>query len=143
MNKDFQKLRQVLGGSDPFVDRGHQIVELRKRKRKVPEWTKSFKEIQKVLLRAFPDLKTNLKQRSKAARWGRIIHLYFRLQWTYRQVAEELEIAPGSVRDAVVSIRRVAEGKRADTRGERGLRPRGRPARLGKNNPSVKTATGG
>jgi hypothetical protein len=127
VNKDFQQLRRVLGGSDPFVNQGHQIVALRKRKRAVPEWVMSNVKIREVLLRAFPKLAINQRQRDRAARWARIIHLYFRLQWTSRQVAAEIGATPDSVISITRSITRVASGKRSDTCGERGVRPRNRP----------------
>jgi hypothetical protein len=106
---------------------GHQIVGLRRRKRSVPEWTLNNKEVRKVLLRSFPKLATDPIQRLRAARWARIIHLYFRLQYTYRQVAQELEMMPGSVRTMIISIKRVATGRRANGTGQLGISPRGRP----------------
>ena len=127
MNKDFQQLRRVLGGNDPFTNHGHQIVVLRKRKRISPEWVRSNAKIREVLLRAFPKLAINQKQRDHAALWARIIHLYFRLQWTHRQVADELDMNPATVHNMINGIRRVSTGKRADTNKPRGVRKRGRP----------------
>lgn len=116
-----------MGSNDPFMNQGHQIVTLRKRKRDIPEWTMSNLKIREVLLRAFPKLAINQKQRDNAAVWAMIIHLYFRLQWTYKQVAEELKIKPVSVRNKLNGIRRVHNGMRADTNTVRGARRRGRP----------------
>jgi Trp operon repressor len=127
MNKDYQQLRKVFEGGDPFVSRGHQIVELRRRKRTVPAWTRSDKEIRKVLLQSFPKLMINQKQRDRAARWARIIHLYFRLQWTSRQVAEELNITASAALTITRSILRAANGLKANGTGARGVRPKGRP----------------
>lgn len=127
MNKDFQQLRRVLGGNDPFTNHGHQIVVLRKRKRPVPEWVMSNVKIREVLLRAFPKLAINQRQRDRAARWARIIHLYFRLQWTHRQVADEIGQDADSVHNMINGIRRVAKNGRADNKGNRGVRKRGRP----------------
>lgn len=130
MNKDFQQLRKIFEGGDPFISRGHQVVGLRRRKRKILEWTRSNKKIQEILLRSFPRLHTNQKQRGRAARWAAVIHLYFRLQYTYRQVAEELQTTPQAVLAVTRSIVRVAGGMKANGRGKRSLKPGGRPKKL-------------
>ena len=122
MNRDFQQLRKIFEGGDPFMSNGHQIVKLRTRKRTVPAWTRNNKEVQKVLLRSFPKLATDSRQRIRAARWARIIHLYFRLQWTYRQVADELGITPERMHDLIRNICRSAAGLRADGTGRFSLR---------------------
>lgn len=112
---------------------GHQVVGLRKRRRVVPEWTRNNKAVRGVLLRSFPKLMTDAKQRARAACWARIIHLYFRMQWTYNQVAEELETKPGNVARKIISIKRVAGGFCADNGKDRlGVKFRGRP-RVGKS----------
>jgi hypothetical protein len=127
VNRDFQQLREILDGDDPFMVGGHQKSHLRTKERKVPEWTKNNKKTQQVLLRSFPKLRTDLKQRLQAARWARIIHLYFRMQYTYRQVAAELEMPPRAVDSMIRSIKRVAAGRRANGTGLLGLMPTGRP----------------
>ncbi len=111
---------------------GHQIVRLRRRTRKVPEWTRNDKQVRIVLLRAFPKLALPGKDRTRAARWMRVIHLYFRLQYTYSQVAEELTVTPGSVMSMTRSIQRVAQNRRANGTGQLGKK-RGRPKKLFKN----------
>ena len=83
--------------------------------------------MQKILLRSFPKLAVNQKQRNRAARWARVIHLYYRLQWTYRQVAAEIKMKPDAVHDMIKGIRRVAKGVRVDNSGLHGVVPRGRP----------------
>ena len=127
MNKDFEQLRKVLGGNDSFVAGGHRIVKLRQRRRIIPEWTRSDEKIQEVLLRSFPLLQTDPKQRTKAARWASIIHFYFRLQYTYRQTAAELGMTFYAVRQATIYIRRVAQGIWSNGRGKFTGRKRGRP----------------
>jgi hypothetical protein len=106
---------------------GHQIVGLRQRKRAVPEWARSNSKVRKLLLRSFPKLATDAKQRAQAARWALIIHLYFRLQYTHRQVAAEIGITSQRVHDLLRSIRRVSNGDRANGTGQLGVSPRGRP----------------
>src|ERR1035437_7974553 len=96
---------------------GHQIVSLRRRKRSVPEWARNTEKIKAILITSFPKLKTDFKQRSRAARWGRIIYLYYRLGWTNRQVAEEMEMKPSNLHNMTISIHRVANGMRANGTG--------------------------
>lgn len=127
MNKDFQQLRRVLGGNDPFTNQGHQIVTLRSRKRVIPDWARSNIRIREILLRSFPKLVINQKQRDRAARWARVIHLYFRLQWTSRQVADELDITPAAALSITRAITRVAAGNRANGTGKLGNNNKGRP----------------
>jgi hypothetical protein len=138
VNKDFQQLRKVFEGSDPFMGGpgggGHQVVGPRRRKRPVPLWAQNTETIKAILLRSFPKLQTNPRQRARAARWARIIHLYFRMQWTYTQVAEELGMTPGSLHNMTTSIRRVANGERSAGTGKLGGK-RGRP----KNSLPMKT----
>ncbi len=127
MNRDFQQLRTILDGDDPFMVGGHQKSSLRKKERIVPEWTKNDKKVREVLLRSFPKLRTDPKQRYQAARWARIIHLYFRMQYTYRQVAAELDMPLKAMESMIRSIKRVAAGRRANGTGLLGSIPVGRP----------------
>ena|ERR1700688_3820541 len=142
MNKDFQQLRKVFEGSDPFMGGkgggGHQIVGPRKRKRQVPLWAQNTEKIKAILIRSFPKLKTDLKQRARAARWARIINLYFVLGWTFLQVAEELNMKSGNLHNMTVSIRRAANGLRTNGKGPFGGK-RGRPR---KNSLPVRTSLG-
>jgi hypothetical protein len=127
VNKDYQQLRRVFEGNDSFMIQGHQIAGLRRRRRSVPEWTRNNKEIKKILLRSFPKLQVNAKQRAQAACWARVIYLYFVLQWTYTQVASEIAIPPGKAWNVINRIKRAAAGKRANNQGDRSVRSSGRP----------------
>jgi hypothetical protein len=127
LNKDFQQLRKVLEGSDSFIAGGHRIVKMRQRRRIIPEWTRSDEKIRAILRRSFPLLETDPKQRAQAARWASIIHFFFRLQYTYRQVAAELQMTFYAVRQATIYIRRVAAGTWSNGRGKFTGRKRGRP----------------
>jgi hypothetical protein len=124
----FGELRGSFDGQDPFMLMGHQILRPRvlRPSDRASEWT-SNKEVQKVLLRAFPKLRTDRRQRKRAARWTRIIHLYFRMNMTAGQVAVEMRLKRKTVENLVASIRRVASGRRADNKGMRGQRRPGRP----------------
>jgi hypothetical protein len=123
----FEQLRKSFDGSDPFMTHGHQILKIRRSSRSVPKWTKNDKSIQEVVLRAFPKMATDPKQRGRAGRWIRVIHLYYRMKMTKTQVAAELCISPDMIHDILVRIRRVQAGVRSDNRGKHGVVPRGRP----------------
>src|SRR5271157_2995548 len=93
----YLQLRSSFDGSDPFMTGGHQIHKTRSSNRKVPEWTTSDKGIQQILLRAFPTLKTNIRQRARAARWARVIYLYYRTRLTKADIAHVLKLNYGTV----------------------------------------------
>jgi hypothetical protein len=110
---DNEALRHTVDGDDIFMS-GYQIAKIRTRDRKIPEWTLNDKEVQKVLLRAFPKLHTSPKAAARAGRWARVIHLYFRMQMPDSMVANEMGIKINVLWSILIHIRRVAEGKRAD-----------------------------
>lgn len=107
------RLRNKIDGNDPFIT-GCQIIAIRRFNRQDPEWTKSDKEVQKVLLLAFPKLASSPKQRTQAGRWMRVIQLYFRKHFTHGEIAEELGMTYPAVISLIRSIKRVAAGQRAD-----------------------------
>lgn len=120
---------------------GHQIiVPYEGKKRSVPGWVNDKKEVQKILLRAFPKMATDVRQRERAGRWARLIYLYFQANLSDSQVASEMGLTVGQVKKLLNSIRRVAAGKRSNNGEIRGVRPRGRPR---KNGVSTKTSLGG
>ncbi len=125
---DFKRLRAAFGGDSGFMS-AHQIKKAHTaHPRHIPEeWTLDNTEVQKVLLRAFPKLHTNLRQNKQAARWVLLITLYFRMNKSSRDVAHELKTKPKNVELAVARIRRVARGYRADNTGPRSGRAPGRP----------------
>jgi len=125
---DDLELRAMFGGDSQFMN-AYQTKRIRTRAREIPAWTLDDKEVQKVLLRAFPKWRTNRRQSQQAARWASIINLYFRMEKSNRQVGLELEpkMKPKNVELIVASIRRVARGHRADNKGPRGVRRPGRP----------------
>jgi hypothetical protein len=120
------QLRRNFDGADTFMT-GFLVGRAREYKRRVPRWVHNKAKIQKILLSAFPKLKTDPKQRTGAARWADVIHYYFRLRYTASQTSEELSLKLSTVNETVRSIKRVAKGRRADGKirgGKRG-RPRG------------------
>jgi hypothetical protein len=96
---------------------GYQILKIKRPRKDTPAWVNSDLKIQKLLLRAFPLMNTNLLQRERAGRWVRIIYLYFRQKWSRGQIAEEMKLSYSTVKGVIRSVKRVAEGKRADGRG--------------------------
>lgn len=110
---------------------GHQIIKPRSDdKKSVPDWALDDKKVREVVLRSFPKYGTNARQRKGAARWIRVIHLYFRMGMTRGQVAEEMGVTPVVVKSIVQAIRSVAAGRRADRTGKLGSVPRGRPRKI-------------
>ena len=87
-------------------------------------------KLQELLLKAFPRLATDPVERQRAGRWNRIAYLYYKASQSAQSIADELETSVESVKFALVSMRRVAEGRWANSKGgkkERGVRKRGRP----------------
>lgn len=123
MPNDLKKFREA--GVDAFTG-GFQVRTARSYTRKPQIWANSSLEIQKVLLTAFPKQATSPTQRIRAGRWARAIHLYFRLGYTYSQVAVELSMKPRLVSRMLYRIKRVQQGKRSDSEKGRGGK-RGRP----------------
>ena len=117
MNEDLRKLRKKMDANDPFLAGGHQIVKARTREKEIPAWANNNVETQKLLLKAFPKLRLSNSQRRSAARWGAIISMFYRMNWTYSQVAEELSTSPKAVERILYRIRRVAKGSTKHSRG--------------------------
>lgn len=113
---------------------GHQILKTAgatkhaDRMAKVPLWALDDKEVQRIILTAFPKLTTDQKHRDRAGRWTRIIHLYYRVGLTYLSLADELEEKPEAIKNAIRMIRNVAE--HGTTKGTP-RKPRGRPKKIG------------
>lgn len=95
------------------------------RMRKMPEWMKNEKSIHGLLLRIFPKLKTDERQRKNAAGWLEIIRLYFKSGWKAQDVAEKLNTSKKQVYDTAQRITRAGAGLR--TTGKPRAGKRGRP----------------
>lgn len=91
-----------------------QIVQARTYRRASPLWTKSDKKIQELITRSFPKVQTSPTQRTAAARWVSVIHLYFRMGYTRSQIAHEIGSTTTKVHGIIRSILRVSKGLRAD-----------------------------
>jgi hypothetical protein len=78
-------------------------------------WAHDDKQIQQLLLRSFPRMHTNSKQRKRAGRWLRVINLYWRQQWSRGDIAAELGLKYNIIKNLIRAIRRAAAGRRSDT----------------------------
>ncbi len=123
----FLELRSRFDGQDPFMTGGHQIIKPRTGNRETPEWAKSDKKVQALLLRSFPKLKTNARHRAGASRWAVIIQLYFRMHMTRGRVAEETKLPQKTVINLIDCIHRVSKDMKANGKGPRSRRKIGRP----------------
>jgi hypothetical protein len=104
----FRELRGHFDGSEGFMTRGHQIIRPHKGGRQTPTWARTNASIQKILLRAFPRLKDDPKQRASAARWAALIQLYFRVLMSYKQAGEQMGITPQAAKRMAQRIQRLA-----------------------------------
>jgi hypothetical protein len=127
MNDDFRRLRTQFDGNDPFMSGGHQIKKIRARERAVPDWAADNTKVRSLLLRSFPKLKINVRERERAARWAAVITMFYRMKMSKSRIAAELKIATTTVKLILQHIQRAAAGKRADSTGLLGARPTGRP----------------
>lgn len=119
-----EELRTKIDGSDTFFE-GHRIIKQRRGNagnktgvpRTCPDWAKDNAKIRALLLRSFPKLLTDEKQRLKAGRWARVIQMYYRSQMTHGQICNELDLTLPTILSMIRNIDRVVKGKRADGRG--------------------------
>lgn len=122
---------------------GHQVIKTAgatlhaDRMARIPVWALDDMKIKKILLRSFPDMKTDEKQRKRAAIWYEVIYQYWRVGRTRGQVAGDLNLTESQIKDTIRSIRRVAAGTRADNRGVLGKK-KGRP----KKHSPIETSSG-
>ena len=129
-------LRKFLDGKEGFVSGGHGIIKTAgatqhaARMRRVPVWALDDVKLREVLLKTFPKLQTDEKQRKRAGLWLQIIHLYWRVGMTRGQVAYQTKKTEEQIHDALVRIRRAVEGKRTDNTNVKGARKIGRPKKI-------------
>ena len=116
------ELRGIFDSNDSFMSRCRLKKRRSSQNREMPAWVKNPQQVQALLLRSFPRLKTDPKQRLRAARWARVIHLYFTLMLPFGDVLEEIGTTRNTLLALLRSIRRVAENRRADGSGCRVVR---------------------
>lgn len=110
-------LKDTLDRADSFMG-GHQIVNARTYKRKIPNWVFNDKKVREIITRGFPSMLTNENQKEGAARWASVIHLYFRMGYTRSQIAEEIGSTSLKIHNVIRSIRRVSNGQRSNGTGK-------------------------
>jgi len=114
-----EELRTKIDYNEPFFE-GHRIIKPYasgpRANRKCPAWANSNAKIRALLLRSFPKLATNKKQRQGAGRWARIIQMYYRSQMTHGQICTELRSTLPTVASIIRAIDRAVKGKRANGR---------------------------
>jgi len=111
----YLELLNKLDASEPFMHGGHKVVKPRHKIKTIPDWALDDGRIQEIVLRSFPKLRTDAKQRAKAALWVRVIFLYFRREFTEGQIAYFLgtpnedgtDIVPISINRVRLMIRRI------------------------------------
>lgn len=102
-------LRTIMDGRDGFMS-GHQILKVRRREKKTPEWVLNDDEVRKLLRKVFPKLDSDLTQRRRAGRWIRVIQLYFRSGKSRQETAEEMGEKNGTIHTLTRSILRAKAG---------------------------------
>ena len=111
MNRDLRQLRQKIDGDDSFMT-GHQIAKVRKRTRVTPEWATDNSLTRKLLSEVFPRWSTDLTQHKRAARWARVIHLYYRMGLPQQQVSKEMRMKVETLWSLLHRIKEAANGFR-------------------------------
>jgi hypothetical protein len=111
------ELRGKFDSNSTFMT-GHRIIKVRSHKRRIPDWAVNDKEIQKFLVRSFPYLNVDTGQRRRAGRWARFINLYFRLNKTRSQIADEMNMTYQAVDSLCRAVKRAANNFKANGRGK-------------------------
>lgn len=106
---EMSALRKKVDGSDRFME-AHQIMKVATKDRVVPEWALNDKAVQRILLLAFPKLKTCPRQHARAGIYVRIIHLYWRMKLPLPVVAKEMKLTEMLTKRKILAITRLAGG---------------------------------
>jgi hypothetical protein len=109
----------------------HQICKIRRVERPVPEWVRSDKNVQDLLLRSFPGMFKNDRVYLRAARWAFIAIRFFRDGRSVTDIAYDLRGIKDEptkddirrVKECVMRIRKAARGLPTDGRVARCRRP--------------------
>jgi len=100
---DEDLLRQIVDGNESFLERA-STMKIREIDRDIPDWALNDSRVREILLCSFPKLNTDDSQRVKAARWFRIIYLYYRMRLPRQIVAKELRLSEESLNYFIQSI---------------------------------------
>lgn len=107
----------VINRLDPSILSSNGVVEIRSTRRPhrkpPPKWVLDDEQIRVLLLRVFPKLQTNTRQRIRASRWAAIIRMYYSSGMTESDIAQEIGGSADTIRATRRSILRAAEGRAA------------------------------
>lgn len=110
------RLRRRIDHDDVFTS-GHQILKVRGKEKSCPEWAKYDDQTRGLLCLMFPKLKVNDNQRKRAGLMLRVIRLYYRENYTRKQVSEETGKNYNTVRMILRQIQNASKLLRADGSG--------------------------
>lgn len=113
----FSELRKFFGADDSFMTAGYGTKKIRKSKGRIPSWANDQEKIKAVLLRSFPRLATDSRQRARAGRWVRVMYLHYQRGWTTGQIAEELTCTYTQIHSVLQHIRRAFSNRAANGSG--------------------------
>lgn len=98
-------------------DRPHAARTARNHRKRVarrPEWANNDPAVRGLLLKRFPNMRTNPTQMKRAAFWHELIRLYWREFLKPAQIAARLNVSASKVSAAIKRIERAGEGLRTD-----------------------------
>ena len=109
----YGELRGVVDGTGGFMN-GHQIINSNRArggfKRAEASWAHDDKAVRALLIKSFPKLETDSRQRSRAGRWMRVIQLYHRFGHSYGDVAEEMGLTVAAIKTILQRMRHDIKG---------------------------------
>jgi hypothetical protein len=131
MSDVFQQLRKKFDGADSFVAGGHAVrgggfTRHAERLAHIPAWANDDVFVRKLLLKVFPKLATDQKQRDRAGTWFRVIVMYYRLGYTHLRISQETGWTHTKVESLIRNIKRASEDRQASS-GKNRNGKRGRP----------------
>jgi len=117
----------------------HSVIHRPGHEKEYPDWVFDEQKTMEVLRRSFPKMffiaagkecvDTQHPQFDAAARWLRVIHMYYRQNLNRKDIARQLKMNLGTVCSLLRSIKRAGEGRRANGKKPTGRR-RGRPKNI-------------
>jgi hypothetical protein len=114
----FEQLRKVFDGADSFIAGGHAVrgggsTRHAERVANIPAWANSDAEVRSLLLKVFPKLETDERQRKRAAIWMLMIYYYFRMGLTRGRIALKTGWTPNRVNMLIRNIKYAANGRQS------------------------------
>lgn len=105
----YSELRKEVDGCEVGA---FQIEPTRhKEKRELPLGLETDEKIQKYLLKIFPKLRDDVKQRARAGRWIRVIQLFYKCGYSWQEVADEMNFpSANTTKKILFRIRKTLKG---------------------------------